>query len=194
MGTRGSAGRLKEIAQLLRELRDVSAEVGGDVSGLDEIVSEFQKLDERFEPEYYQRRYLDLLFERVKSMGSDPKTLEETRKAALALDPARQREALFIVRFGLSDDSYGVVIRGHVIVEDALGACIASYLPDRPALGKDFPRFRRGFMGKVILGYDLGVFDAAERQILKEFNALRNRVAHELGGDEEPRFGIRLEG
>jgi hypothetical protein len=178
-----SRARLVEMASLIRDLRDMKAKVGDDVSGLDEILQGFKTLDEYFEPEYHRRRLMDALFERIAGI-TDPKLIEDARKQVRLLDPTLQQQFLFLFRFGVSDDPYGVVIRGHVIVENALTACVKSYLPDRPNLGNAFPKYRKAFMQKVVLGYELGIFDAAECEILREFNALRNVVAHQLGGTQ----------
>jgi len=87
------------------------------------------------------------------------------------------------VRFALTDDAYGVIIRGHITIENALESCIVSYLPDQAKPSdRSVKRFRSGFAQKVALAFRLGILDEAECDILSSFNELRNRIAHRFGG------------
>ncbi len=114
----------------------------------------------------------------------------ELAKAAIsAASEEMQRQWLHLGRFGLSDDAVGVVIRGHIVVDNVLKSAIQAYLPKRPPLRK----VSRFFVPKVLLGYELGILDSNECAILTAFNEMRVLVAHYIGGvrseSAEPEFG-----
>lgn len=99
----------------------------------------------------------------------------ELRAILEALPEAEQRQALYLQKLVLTDDAFGIILRGHVLIENTLQACIYAYVPEPVDLYGKLELFARQ---KIDLAYMLGIVSKDERALLGSFNALRNKLAH----------------
>jgi hypothetical protein len=137
-----------------------------------------------------------ILLEKV--IAESPKTLfpaeaaEKLREAIAGMTDAEQRQFAYLRLFAATEDAFGIIVRGHVMLESMIQSCIYAYVPNPLDLYSKLEMF---FAQKVNLAFMLGIIDNHEKQILKDFNNLRNRIAH-IGGDvgaEGPDFSLTPE-
>lgn len=101
--------------------------------------------------------------------------IQELKSQFEGLPEADRRQTLYLQKLALTDDAFGIVVRGHVLIENALQACIYAYVPNPVDVYRKLELF---FSQKIRLAYMLGVVSVEEQLILDRFNGLRNKLAH----------------
>jgi hypothetical protein len=131
------------------------------------------------------------IFANIPSQLSDS-AIDDLKEKFRSLPEADRRQALYLQKLTLTDDAFGVVVRGHVLIENALQACIYAYVPNPADLYRKLEMF---FSQKIGLAHMLGVIDRDEKLILDQFNRLRNKLAHYGRGtqNEAPDFHLTEE-
>lgn len=121
---------------------------------------------------------------------ADKPQAEDTSKTfadALAkMNEDEQKQFHYLRMLFVTDDAFGVLVRGHVLLESALKRCINEYVVSpKPGLYKYFSQ-------KVRFAHMLGIIDKGEANVLIAINDLRNDVAHIGSNDdkESPDFDL----
>lgn len=166
--------RLGEFRAFFEDLEQIY-ETEEDKARVREVIGAFQSVLDWLDPVKRIELILERIMEQVSSTPLDPEALEKARVAFRAMDPDQKDEALYLQRLVLTDDPFGIVVRGHVLIENSLEDCIYSYVPQPVDLFRDLEMF---FAQKLLLARMIGVISDSEYNILKAFNKLRNDVAH----------------
>jgi len=137
-----------------------------------------------FDPIVVGQRFLKRVVESLPTMAPD---VAAAKERFAKLSEREQRQALYLQRFVLTDDAFGIMVRGHVLIESALQRCIYAYVSSPRDL---YDKMEMFFQRKLQLARMLDLIDDGELQILSDFNELRNRLAHLTGsiGDQAPAF------
>lgn len=165
---------LRALIEALSGLRERDAQ---EQQHLDKVLDSLRQLEVFTDPQ----KLLEYLFEHVverlqdADVPLDADGVEKTRAIFEKMSEAERQGVLYLRRLILTDDAFGIVVRGHVLIENALEECVASYVPDPVDL---FGELKMFFAQKLLLAKMLGVISADEYNILKAFNKLRNEVAH----------------
>ncbi len=175
--------RLRDIRQLLVEFQDIE-EIGADLPGMIALLDDLLDL---INPVNIARRHLTGRLKAIAQFSDEQ--LNDARQKIPELSPDQRRQTRFLRALVLTDDAFGIVLRGHVLVENAIEACIYQYLPN-PQLLKKLNIF---FSKKIRLAFMLGIISKDERDILNALNVLRNKVAHFEGdvlAEKSPDFVV----
>jgi hypothetical protein len=118
--------------------------------------------------------------------------ITELKDKFRGLQETDRLQTLYLQKLALTDDAFGIVVRGHVLIENALQACIYAYVPNPADL---YRRLEMFFSQKIRLAHMLGIISADEKLVLDMFNRLRNQLAHYGHGtqSEAPDFHLTAE-
>lgn len=171
--------RLAEFRSLLQGLYDIHDDEK-DRTSIQEVIATLSQVEDLLDPNKRAAMLLKRLSE-PSAIKPDSEGLDQARAAFLAKPAQEQRQFLYLQRLALTDDAFGVIVRGHVLIENALQACIYAYVPHPADLYRKLELF---FAQKVRLAHMLGIITRDESRILLEFNELRNQIAHFGKGTE----------
>jgi hypothetical protein len=122
------------------------------------------------------RRTIALIRLAVRGDAPDTPKLGDDFLERFGAMSAKERASVeYVLRVIESEDAFGVVVRGHVLLETALDSCIYSYVPNPMDL---FGKLELFFSKKVRLAVMLGIISSDEAMLLKTLNTLRNDLAH----------------
>lgn len=117
--------------------------------------------------------------------------LEQVRRALAAEDVHGKAETEHLIAMLSTDDPLGIMLRGHVLVENALDLIMSRYLARPMNLHDELQLY---FAGKVKLAYGLGILSEPEKEMLKIINKKRNRLVHEEPAElrSRPRYTFTI--
>lgn len=183
-----------EFVQVLKDLRtliDYFREARGAEKDAEYEagVAAMTRLEELFDPEKRLLLFVRFLRDRMLS-GISPELIAAAVTAYTDLPVEEKKSVRYMSRMIGSEDAFGVVVRGHVLIENMLDTCIYKYVPHPLDLFNDLKLF---IAEKIKLAHMLGIIDEAEKQMLIALNNLRNKVAHvqrKFPDTAEPQFDL----
>jgi hypothetical protein len=169
----------RELLYFLKDIRALTeasrkAHGGEKDAEYESSLEKFNKLEELLDP---QKRLI-LLVRGIRdhaTAGLDTKAVDTAIKAYHDSPDDTKRQIRYMLRMIGTQDAFGVVVRGHVLIENMLDTCIYEYAQNPMDLFNEIGLFGAQ---KIKLACMLGVIDTHEQQILLALNTLRNKVAH----------------
>ena len=158
-----------------------------NVAGTDAL----RKLQDLLDPEKRLKVILAGYLEHLHTKDLEPATVDEALKTFDKLADDKKQQLQYMLSMIATEDAFGVVVRGHVLVENTLDSCIYAAVPNPRDLFKDLRLFG---IEKIRLAQMLGVIDTDEERMLTSLNTLRNKVAHvrrKFPEVAEPDFEVR---
>lgn len=147
-----------------------------------------QGVEQLFGIPSFKRFIFDKVFSNMPT-ALDKDAVEKVRGEFAALPEVEQNQAMYLQKLVLTDDAFGIIVRGHVLIENALQSCIYAYVPDPIDL---YAKLELFFSQKIRLAQMIGVISSDEASILAKFNALRNKIAHHGKGIANPQPDFQL--
>lgn len=171
-GLEGLRDRLAEIRSGINEVQATFEDGEKPLTAVSERLEAFEKL---VSPDGLRQLIFEMIAEKLPDAPVPESAVEAVRAKLLGMSDQELRQFLYLQRVVLTDDAFGIIVRGHVLIENALQACIYAYVPNPVDLYRKLEMF---FAQKIRLAYMLGVIDDNERRMLNHFNKLRNDIAH----------------
>lgn len=104
-----------------------------------------------------------------------PEMLNQVRVAFAKSDVVNRSEIKHFLNLLTTDDPLGIILRGHVLIENELDKCIVSSFIHPQRLHDDLKLF---YAEKVRLAFALGLINEKERVMLNSLGKVRNGLVH----------------
>lgn len=160
---------LRLLITELREIREASAD-----PEFTEWAQKVLRLEQLLDPGQRFKLIAETLHKNF-APRSTPEQIEAMREAFRKLGSHQKRQARYMLRMMGTEDSFGVVVRGQVLLENTLDSCLYAYVPNPMDLFAELDMFARQ---KIRLAHMLGIISKAEQDILSAVNTFRNKIAH----------------
>lgn len=163
-------GQARAFIDVARQARGAKPDADY-VAGTDAL----KKLQDLLDPQKRLKMILSGLLERIHTKELEATTVDAALTAFDKLADDKKQQLQYMLSMIATEDAFGVVVRGHVLVENTLDSCIYAAVPKPRDLFKDLRLFG---IEKIRLAQMLGVLSSDEENMLTTLNALRNKVAH----------------
>ena len=101
--------------------------------------------------------------------------IEQVRATFDKTDVVDKSEVRHFLHLLMTEDPLGIMLRGHVLVENALDQCLAAAFVNPQRLHDDLKMF---YAEKVKLAFALGLISDNERRLLNGLGSVRNALVH----------------
>jgi len=113
-----------------------------------------------------------------------PEMVDQVRTAFTNSDVIQKSEIKHFLNLLTTEDALGIILRGHVLVENALDQCIVASFVHHQRLHDDLKMF---YGEKVKLAHALGLIDDNEEIFLSSLGSIRNKLVHYEATATRPR-------